>query len=253
MPGNAIHLATNLPGNAIHLATNLVTGNLWRGDMMAKAAASKTRVTAPVAKIELLMECHNLRRKDVFAEFDAFAVIWAAPIDYKMEPTIGRMTDESCSTSHNNMSISTMGTTTSVPRRKRPKVCRLPARNEKEIGRTEVIRGSPSPKFMTSFTVDFEFHQDKTYIVRIYDRDVDFSSDLKEHDFLGGTLFSVAELMAEGRRQLKPPLEGLRDKNGLKRKSFLVIRGVEVKSTRMVFDLRFSVFGQRFERTRQGY
>lgn len=241
LPGNAIHIATNLPGNAIHLATNLVTGNLWRHDT-GKAAASKTRATAPVTKIELQIECHNLRRKDVFAECDAFAVIWEAPSGYKVEPSVGKMGgDESFS---NHMSLSTIITSTTMgpggEQRKRPCVRRLPTHAEKELGRTEVVPGSQRPKFTTTFTVDFEFQQELTYIIRIYDRDLEFCADLKEHDFLGGTVFSISELMAKERRHLKRPLRGHRVVDGEGRKSFLIVRGIEHKSIGTVFDFRFS-------------
>ena len=244
LPGSALDVAcatvkgvTDLPGNVINLATNLVTRNR-RKSAMAGTNASRVRTAAPATKIELQFECRNLRQKDAFAECDAFAVLWKVPAGYEVESAIGRVgaDDSFCP----NLSLSGEGKYSGANRKGIPNAHRLPARVEQEMGRTEVFSGSHSPTFATTFILDFEFHAEAKYVVRVYDLDLGFCSDLKQHDFLGGTMFSLAELMATEKRTLKRPLNGHREEDGKHRKSFLVIRGVETRNARTTLDFRFS-------------
>ena len=69
----------------------------------------------------------------------------------------------------------------------------LPTRQEVEIGRTEVVRGSNSPKFDNSFRLDFRFEEEQSYLVRIYDEDLKYNTDLREHDYLGGVVFTLGK------------------------------------------------------------
>lgn len=234
LPGNAIDVAgltvkgvTNLPGNAIHLAT-LAARKLQRNDAVATAAWN-TRATSRATKIEMEVCCRNLRRKDAFSESDAFAVLWQVPCGYASEAAIGRPGDES---------VSPTGSVASGKQRKRPRIHRLPASAEKEIGRTEVIKGNKNPEFSQTFVLDFNFQEEQTYVLRIYDQDLAYCADLKEHDFLGGAVFTLGDLMGVGRRVLRRPL---RSKGSDGNKSILYIQGTEVSSTRSVVDLRFSV------------
>ncbi|CAB9508204.1 Copine-6 [Seminavis robusta] len=237
----AIHLAeTGIKG-----INNLAARTLKRNEVVA-AAAWKTRVTSPVTKVELVLECKNLRRKDAFAECDAFAVLWKVPNGYGSDGQIGKMGgDESYSSlgmSAGHMSLSSISSANSK-RRKRPRVNRLPTSSEKEVGRTEVVRGNRNPHFDKLFVIDFKFQEEQTYVIRIYDRDLDYCEDLKEHDFLGGAVFTMGELMGEGRRELRRPLRS--HATGKGDKSFLTIRGNEVSSARSVMEFRFSAIGLR--------
>jgi Copine/C2 domain len=235
LPGNAIDVAgltvkgvTNLPGNAIHLAT-LAARRLQRSDA-AEATAWKTRVTSRVTKVELEISCRNLRRKDAFAESDAFAVLWKVPSGYGSETAIVKPGDDSIGQSNHSASLTTSPT-------KRPRINSLPGKVEKEVGRTEVVKGNRNPEFRQTFVLDFKFQEEQTYVLRIYDRDLEFCPDLKEHDFLGGAVFTLGELMGSGRRTIRRPL---RSKGSDGKKSMLYIQGTEVNSTRSVMEFRFS-------------
>jgi hypothetical protein len=83
---------------------------------------------------------------------DAFAVIWQVPNGY-----VGTGVDSD-----------------------RPSP--LPSRQELEVGRTEVVRGSNSPKFEHSLRLDFLFFEEQTYLIRVYDEDLKYATDLREHE-----------------------------------------------------------------------
>lgn len=216
--------------------TNLAARTL-KGKEVAAAAAWPCRTTSRLITVELKLACRNLRRKDAFAESDAFAVLWQVPSGYGDGSSLGRMGDESHS-SQASISLASLVSDGSNGKRKRPRVPRLPTAAEKEIGRTEVIQGCKNPEFQHTFSVNFHFEQEQTYLVRVYDRDEENCKDLKEHDFLGGTIFTLGELMGMGRRTLRRPLRTKgHDK---KHKSLLTIQGNEVSSTRSVLEFRFA-------------
>ena len=271
LPGNAIDVASGLtgltvkgvaglPSNALHLAGNLTTLAArtvlqQKKDIVAATQASKTPLTSPMTKIEVQIECGNLRRKDAFSECDAFCVLWQVPNGYNTETAVGIVgggdgheSQSSLLNQHVSLStIASFATTNSTASgvggsgRKRQRVSRLPTPSETEMGRTEVAQQTCDPQFQRTFSLDYRFQLEQTYVVRVYDRDLEFCPDLKEHDFLGGAVFTLGELMGLGKnRKLKWRLKGSNNKKERNNKSWLCVRGNEVKSTRSVLDFRFS-------------
>jgi len=141
---------------------------------------------------------------DSFALADAFAVIWQVPNGY-----------------------TGTGVNSDTP-------SNLPTRQEIEIGRTEVVRGSNSPKFENSFRLDFLFQEEQTYLVRVYDEDLKYATDLREHDYLGGCVFTLGQLMGA------PGCTMARLLGHGGSKSQLYITGREINEAREVVALRFS-------------
>ena len=158
-----------------------------------------SRVTSPFIRLNLMVECRRLPKKDSFSQADAFCAVWHAPPGYN-------------------------------PNSK--KVSRLPARQEKEIGRTEVVRENKNPSFVTSFRLEYRFQEEQTYVIRVYDEDLRYATDLKEHDFIGGCVFTLGELMGAGGCTIARPLG--------RSKAFIVLIGQEVIETREVLEFRFS-------------
>ena len=190
---NAIDKTTK----AIKKATNLSSrrGQLERQD---SKIAWESRITAPSIKLDLVIECHRLPKKDSFSESDAFCGVWELP--------------------------------SGLPKGK--KVSRLPTRQEREIGRTEVVRATSGPKFTTKFRLEYRFQAQQTYVIRVYDEDLRYATDLKEHDFIGGSIFTLGELMGAGGCTIARPLgQG---------KAFVVLTGQEIIETREVLEFRFA-------------
>lgn len=75
------------------------------------------------------------------------------------------------------------------------------------MGTTEVIHDTLDPNFVTKITVDFFFEQKERYKVEVYDVD-DHGKlhDLHRHDFLGGTEFSMHELVTSKDQTIKKKL-----------------------------------------------
>jgi hypothetical protein len=71
----------------------------------------------------------------------------------------------------------------------------LPGRSEEELGRTEIARNSVDPTFKHPFRLEYSFHAEQTYVLRVYDEDLRYATDLKEHDYLGGGIFTLGQLM----------------------------------------------------------
>lgn len=161
--------------------------------------AWESRLTAQNAKLDLIIECRRLPRKDSFSQADAFCCLWEVSAGYKES---GK------------------------------KISRLPNRQEREIGRTEVVRENKSPKFTTTFRLEHKFHEEQTYVIRVYDEDLRYATDLKEHDFVGGCVFTLGELMGAGGCTIARPLQ-----NG---KAFIILTGQEIVETREVLEFRFS-------------
>jgi hypothetical protein len=158
-----------------------------------------SRITAPSIKMDLIIECRRLPKKDSFSQADAFCGVWEVPPGFRTE---GKG------------------------------VSKLPARQEKEIGRTEVVRENKNPQFKTTFRLEYRFNIEQTYVVRVYDEDLRFVTDLKEHDFIGGYVFTLGELLGANGCSIARPLE--------KGKAFLILTGREVLETREVLEFRFS-------------
>jgi Copine/C2 domain len=158
-----------------------------------------SRVTAPYIKLDLVMECQRLPKKNSFSQADAFCCLWEVPPGHRINSK---------------------------------KVSKLPARHEKELGRTEVCRENRNPRFKMTFRLEYKFQEEQNYVVRVYNEDLKYSTDLKEHDFIGGCFFTLGELMGAGGCSIARPLH-----HG---KSFLILIGQEIIETREVLEFRFS-------------
>jgi hypothetical protein len=123
-----------------------------------------TRVTAPLIKIDLVITCKNLPKKDCLSQADSFCVLWQVPNGYQPALVKG------------------------LP-------AKLPGRQETEKGRTEVARACVDPTFKHKFRLEFTFHEEQAYVIRVYDEDLRYATDLKEHDYLGGCTFTLGQLM----------------------------------------------------------
>ena len=147
-----------------------------------------TRVTAPVIKVDIIITCKNLPKKDCLSQADAFCVLWQVPMGYTP-----------------NLTSKGMPT-------------KLPGRQETEKGRTEVARACVDPTFKHKFRLEFSFHEEQSYIVRVYDEDLRYATDLKEHDYLGGCTFTLGQLMGAKGCAIARRLEH--------EKSYMVVTGV---------------------------
>lgn len=199
--------------------------------------AWESRVTAPCIKLDLIIECQNLPKKSSFEQSDSFCVVWEIPSGHRQIGTINKK-----------------------------KVTKLPAKHEKEIGRTEVCRESKNPKFTKTLRLEYKFQEEQYYVIRVYNEDLQYSSDLKEHDYIGGCIFSLGELMGAGGCSIARPLTNHkkeRHNNGgtendmnlnnlslhnnksnhhiiSKNTAYLIIVGQEIIETREVLEFRFS-------------
>lgn len=177
--------------------------NKYSGGRRLKRQDSKlawdSRVTAPYIKLDLVIECQRLPKKNSFSQADAFCCIWEIPPGHRINTN---------------------------------KVPRLPARHEKELGRTEVFRENRNPRFSTSFRLEYKFQEEQHFVIRVYNEDLKYSTDLKEHDFIGGCFFTLGELMGAGGCSVARPLQ--------RGKSFLILIGQEIVETREVLEFRFS-------------
>ena len=127
-------------------------------------AAWSSRVTAPLIKVDLTIECRNLPKKDLLSQADAFCVLWQVPNGY------------------------TPNTVNGMP-------SKLPSRQEIEKGFAKPVKGCVNPIFKDIFRLEYGFHEEQTYIIRVYDEDLKFATALKEHDYLGGCVFTLGQLM----------------------------------------------------------
>jgi len=159
-----------------------------------------SRITAQYLKIKILIKAVNLPNKHTFSKPDTFCAIWEVPPGYR----------------ENLKKI----------------INAFPSKQEKEIGRTHLVKQSNNPSFPDHFPMEYRFEQEQNYVVRVYTEDLQFSTDLKEHTFIGGCIFSLGELMGSKGCTIARPL-----RTG---KSFVVLSGNEVLDTREVFEFRFS-------------
>mmetsp|Transcript_25390 Transcript_25390/g.62489 ORF Transcript_25390/g.62489 Transcript_25390/m.62489 type:complete len:708 (-) Transcript_25390:824-2947(-) len=163
--------------------------------------AWSSRITAPVIKLDLEISCHNLPKKDLLSQADAFCVLWKAPDRYAPTEEKG------------------------VPNQ-------LPGRVEEEIGRTEIARATVNPTFKHTFRLEYIFHQEQTYVVRLYDEDLKYATDLKEHDYLGGCIFTLGQLMGAKGCSVAKKL--------LRENALMVVTGNETMETCEVLEFRLS-------------
>ena len=180
-----------------------VTGKTRRARLKRQNSwlAWESRLSAPSVKLDLHIECRRLPKKDSFSDCDAFCGIWEAPA----------------------------GVLTAM---KDKKVSRLPSKQEKEVGRTEVVRENEHPQFQHTFRMEYRFQEQQTYVIRVYDEDLRYATDLKEHDFVGGCVFTLGELMGAAGCTIAKPLQS--------GKAFVVLTGHEIVESREVLEFRFS-------------
>eukprot|EP00934_Nitzschia_sp_Nitz4_P005879 Nitzschia sp. Nitz4//scaffold331_size19140//14440//16370//NITZ4_008735-RA/size19140-augustus-gene-0.17-mRNA-1//-1//CDS//3329548185//5869//frame0 len=161
-----------------------------------------SRLTAPVIKVDLIIQCKDLPKKDLLSQADSFCVLWQVPNGYTPS-----MTPEG------------------MPQK-------LPGRLEMEMGRTEVSRACVNPTFKHKFRLEFSFHQEQSFIIRVYDEDLRYATDLKEHDYLGGCVFTLGQLMGAKGCTLARKLA--------RENSYMLVFGDESTETREVLEFRFS-------------
>ena len=117
--------------------------------------AWSSRVTAPINKLDLVVHCQNLPKKDLLSQADAFCVLWRVRQDF---------------------GYAGLGAN-GVP-------SKLPGRQEDEMGRTEVSRACANPTFKHRFRLEFIFHEEQIFVLRVYSEDLRYATDLSEHDYL---------------------------------------------------------------------
>jgi hypothetical protein len=188
-----------MTGDVISGVTGLIHQKHKRAGLQRQNSrlAWDSRVTAPYIKLDLVIECRRLPKKDSFSQADAFCGLWEVPV---------------------GLGVGT--------------VTKLPAKQEKEIGRTEVVRSNKNPRFRSTFRLEYKFQEEQTYLLRVYDEDLRYATDLKEHDFVGGCVFTLGELMGAGGCAIARPLNST--------KAYVVLIGQEILETREVLDFRFS-------------
>mmetsp|Transcript_967 Transcript_967/g.2212 ORF Transcript_967/g.2212 Transcript_967/m.2212 type:complete len:633 (+) Transcript_967:86-1984(+) len=165
-----------------------------------------SRVTAPVLKLELQVRCSNLPKKDLLSQANGFCVLWKAPNGYTGSDADGTPTKE-------------------------------PNRKEVEMGRTEVSRACINPVFRQTFRLNFVFHQEQTFVLRVYDEDLRYATGLSEHDYLGGVIFTLGQVMGAKGCSLAKRLRSNESSLG---DAFLVVTGKGVVENREVLEFRFS-------------
>jgi hypothetical protein len=77
--------------------------------------------------------------------------------------------------------------------------------NWTELARTEAIKDTENPDFVTPFDVDFLFEEVQSFKVEVYDHDC-MSEDLKKHDYIGSASFVLGHLMGSQGQILALPL-----------------------------------------------
>lgn len=165
-----------------------------------------SRVTAPVLKLDLVVQCRNLPKKDLLSQADGFCVLWKVPDGYTNWGANGILK-------------------------------RSAGRQEEEIGRTEVCRSCINPIFKQKFRLNFVFNEEQTYVLRVFDEDLRYATGLSEHDYLGGCVFSLGQLMGAKGCSLAKRLRT----NGKNRNdAYLVVTGKGVVEDREVLEFRFS-------------
>jgi len=168
--------------------------------------AWESRVTAPVLKLDLVVQCRNLPKKDLLSQADGFCVLWKIPVGYTNWRANG------------------------IPNKN-------PGRQEEEIGRTEVSRSCINPTFKHKFRLNFVFHEEQTFVLRVFDEDLRYATGLSEHDYLGGCVFSLGQLMGAKGCSLAKRL----GTDGKKRSgAYLVVSGNGVVEDREVLEYRFA-------------
>jgi hypothetical protein len=85
--------------------------------------------------------------------------------------------------------------------------------------------------------LNFVFHEEQTFVLRVFDEDLRYATGLSEHDYLGGCVFSLGQLMgAKGCSLAKRLGTDGKNRNG----AYLVVTGKGVVEDREVLEYRFS-------------
>jgi len=95
-----------------------------------------------------------------------------------------------------------------------------------------VARACVNPTFKHRFRLEYCFHEEQTFVLRVYDEDLRYATDLKEHDYLGGCIFTLGQLMGAKGCTIAKRLG--------REKSFMIVTGEEILETREVLEFRFS-------------
>ena len=170
-----------------------------------KRAAWNARLTSPVIPVAIFAQCRNLPSRTT-RRASAFCVLWEVPSGY----------------------------TGCADKTGRP--CRLPRNQEREIGRSEVVHDSQNPIFLQSVNVEYRFEADQWFLMRIYDEDLGYTHDLKEHDYIGGFAFQMGELMARPSHKQIIKLDSESD-------AMLILKGRELDTAKMFLEFRFAAHG----------
>jgi len=170
---------------------------------LKRRSAWKTRVTSETVLVAIRVQCRNLSSRTMRQGNNAFCVLWQIPSGYTAFPDdLGRP-------------------------------CRHPRLQEREVGRTEVIHNSNCPIFSESIFVEFKFEVDQWLILRIYDQDLQFSHDLIEHDYIGGYLFQLGDLLSRPAHRQIHKLDPETD-------ALVVVKGRELDTSKKFLDFRIA-------------
>lgn len=194
-------------------------------------AAWNARLTSPVIPVQLFVQCRDLPSRTT-RHANAFCVLWEVPSGYTGCDKI-----DNRRAAENDTSTAT-GTG-------RP--CRLPRKQEREIGRSEVVHDSQNPIFMQSINVKYRFESDQWFLLRIYDQDLGYTHDLKEHDYIGGFAFSLGDLMGRPSHKLITMLGDGAGEEEVETEStnsaLLILKARESQAAKTFLEFRISAHG----------
>ena len=194
-------------------------------------AAWNARLTSPVIPVQILAQCRNLPSRAT-RHANAFCVIWEVPSGYT-----GCDTKTNNNNNNNTDEDHRQATTTGRP-------CRLPRKQEREIGRSEVVHNSQNPIFTQAITVEYRFEADQWFLIRVYDQDLGYTQDLKEHDYIGGFAFQMGELMGRpSHKQITSLGDDNEDTNESAQATLLILKARESQAAKTFLEFRISAKG----------
>ncbi|GAB0490069.1 hypothetical protein MMPV_001299 [Pyropia vietnamensis] len=98
-----------------------------------------------------------------------------------------------------------------------------------ELGRTETLKDTVNPRFVSSFELPYAFEQLQELRVAVYDRDSP-SSDLRKHDFIGAAECALAQIVTSPGRCIKLNLVNAAARR--RQCGFVSLTGEEVSTTK---------------------
>eukprot|EP00178_Gracilaria_changii_P000141 TRINITY_DN1011_c0_g2_i1.p2 TRINITY_DN1011_c0_g2~~TRINITY_DN1011_c0_g2_i1.p2 ORF type:complete len:739 (+),score=118.10 TRINITY_DN1011_c0_g2_i1:13322-15538(+) len=111
------------------------------------------------------------------------------------------------------------------------------------IDRTETVYNNLSPKWSTTFSIDYHFGSNTLLKFELYDRD-SRSDDLSKHDFIGNVCCTVAQVVLADHQTLELPVR--HPSKNTSNRGILTIRGEEQKGDLGdSVTLQFSAFSLR--------